>query len=339
MKKSVITPSKMGEDSELDVKLRPQYLEEFIGQEKIKEQLQIFIDAAKKRGEALDHVLFYGPPGLGKTTLAYIVARELGVNINSTSGPVIDRPIDLSAILTNLDRRDVLFIDEVHRLNHVVEETLYPAMEDFKLDIMIGKGPSARSVKLDLQQFTFIGATTRAGLITAPLRARFGVVIRTGYYNHGEMERIVKRSGDILRIKIDDKGVAEIARRSRGTPRVANRLLKRVRDYAEVKADGEIDGKVAERALEMLEVDKFGLDDMDKFILTTIIEKFRGGPVGLHTISVAVGEEGDTIEEVYEPYLVQEGFLERSPRGRIATQRAYECLKIKKDSGKQGKLW
>lgn len=339
MKKNIIAPAKTGEDSELDLKLRPQLLKEFVGQEKVKEQLQIFIGAAKKRGEALDHVLFYGPPGLGKTTLAYIVGRELGVNINSTSGPVIERPIDLSAILTHLNKRDVLFIDEVHRLNHIVEEILYPGMEDYKLDIMIGKGPSARSVKLDLQPFTLIGATTRAGMITAPLRARFGVLIRVGYYNHGEMRQIVNRSADILGIEIEDKGAVEIAKRSRGTPRIANRLLKRVRDYAEVKADGKIDEDVAQQALEMLEVDRFGLDDMDKLILSTIIEKFGGGPVGLQTISVAVGEESDTIEEVYEPYLVQEGFLERSPRGRIATKRAYECLKLRKRSEKQGELW
>ncbi len=339
MKKNVIAPSKTKEDSELDVKLRPQSLREFVGQEKIKERMQVFIDAAKKRGEALDHVLFYGPPGLGKTTLANIVARELGVNINSTSGPVIERPIDLSAILTHLGERDVLFIDEVHRLNHVVEEILYPAMEDFKLDIMIGKGPSARSIKLDLLPYTLIGATTRAGLITSPLRARFGVLIRIGYYTHEEMETIVKRSASILSVDVEDKGAVEIARRSRGTPRVANRLLKRVRDYAEVKADGKVTVDVAKRALEMLEVDEFGLDEMDKSILTAIIEKFSGGPVGLNTLSVAVGEESDTIEEVYEPYLVQEGYLERTQRGRRATERAYECLKIKKEPGKQGKLW
>lgn len=337
--KNLIIPSKTKEDSELDVKLRPQSLRDFVGQEKIKEKLQVFIDAAKKRGEALDHVLFYGPPGLGKTTLANIVARELGVNINGTSGPVIERPIDLSAILTHLGERDVLFIDEVHRLNHVVEEILYPAMEDFKLDIMVGKGPSARSIKLDLLPYTLIGATTRAGLITSPLRARFGVLIRIGYYNHDEMEIIVKRSAGILSIDVEDKGAAEIAKRSRGTPRVANRLLKRVRDYAEVKADGKVTLDVAKQGLEMLEVDEFGLDEMDKSILTTIIQKFSGGPVGLGTLSVAVGEESDTIEEVYEPYLVQEGYLERTQRGRRATERAYECLKIKKESGKQGKLW
>ncbi len=329
----------MKEDSELDLKLRPQFLKDFVGQEKIKEQLQIFIKAAKKRGDALDHVLFYGPPGLGKTTLANIVARELGVNINGTSGPVIERPIDLSAILSHLKEKDILFIDEVHRLNHVVEEILYPAMEDFKLDIMIGKGPSARSVKLELPQYTLIGATTRAGLITSPLRARFGIIIRVGYYNHEEMEKIVRRSATILDIEMEDKGGVEIARRSRGTPRVANRLLKRVRDYAEVKADGRISVNVAGKALEMLEVDEFGLDDMDKFILTTIVEKFNGGPVGLSTISSAVGEESDTIEEVYEPYLVQEGYLERTPRGRKVTERGYECLKLKKRSGKQGNLW
>ena len=339
MKKSLIAPSKTKEDSELDLQLRPQMLKDFIGQEKIKEQLQIFIHAAKKREEALDHVLFYGPPGLGKTTLANIVARELGVNVNSTSGPVIERAIDLSAILSHLNEKGVLFIDEVHRLNHVVEEILYPAMEDFKLDIMIGKGPSARSVKLELPQYTLIGATTRAGLITSPLRARFGIVIRVGYYNREEMEQIVKRSAVILNVQIENEGVVEIAKRSRGTPRVSNRLLKRVRDYAEVKADGRITADIAGKALEMLEVNEFGLDDMDKFILTTIVEKFGGGPVGLSTISSAVGEESDTIEDVYEPYLVQEGYLERTPRGRKITERGYKCLKLKRKQNEQGKLW
>ena len=339
MKKSIVAPSKTREDNELDLKLRPQTLDDFIGQDRIKEQLRIFIDAAKKRGDALDHVFLYGPPGLGKTTLANIVAREMSVHINSTSGPVIERPIDLSAILSHLNAKDVLFIDEVHRLNHTVEEILYPAMEDFKLDIMIGKGPSAKSVKLDLPFYTLIGATTRAGLITPPLRARFGIVIRVGYYNHDEMSKIVKRSAKILNIDIKDDGAMEIATRSRGTPRVGNRLLKRIRDYAEVKADGKISVNVAKKALEMLEVDEFGLDDMDKFILTTIIDKFRGGPVGIHTISIAVGEESETIEEVYEPYLVQEGYLERTSRGRKVTQKAYKCLKRSRNSDRQGKLW
>ncbi|MCD5397972.1 Holliday junction branch migration DNA helicase RuvB, partial [candidate division NPL-UPA2 bacterium] len=319
--------------------LRPQTLEGFIGQDKLKERLHIFIEAAKKRQEALDHVLFYGPPGLGKTTLANIVAREMGVNINSTSGPVIEKPIDLSAILSHLQEGDVLFIDEIHRLNHVVEEILYPAMEDYELDVMIGKGPSARSIKLDLPKYTLVGATTRAGLLTSPLRARFGVINRIGYYNQKEMEKIVNRSSRILNIEIDDEGALEVAKRSRGTPRIANRLLRRVRDYAQVRADNVITQEVADKALKMLEVDKFGLDDMDKMILSTIIEKFNGGPVGINSLAVAVGEEGDTIEEMYEPYLIQEGYLERTPGGRKAAKRAYECLGIRPEKRKQAQLW
>ncbi len=328
MKESIVSPKRMEEDRELEGTLRPQTLESFIGQDKLKEKLHIFIEAARKRQEALDHVLFYGPPGLGKTTLANIVAREMGVNINSTSGPVIEKPIDLSAILSHLQEGDVLFIDEVHRLNHVVEEILYPAMEDYKLDIMIGKGPSARSIKLDLPRYTLVGATTRAGLLTSPLRGRFGIINRIGYYNQGEMERIVKRSSRILSIEIDDEGAMEVAKRSRGTPRIANRLLRRVRDYAQIRADNVITREVADKALRMLEVDKFGLDEVDKMILSTIIEKFNGGPVGINSLAVAVGEEGDTLEEMYEPYLIQEGYLERTSGGRKATRRAYECLEI-----------
>ncbi len=326
--KNIVTPERIDEDRELESELRPQTLGDFVGQDKLKEKLRIFVEAARKRDEALDHVLLYGPPGLGKTTLSYIIAREMGVNINPTSGPVIEKPIDLSAILSHVQKKDVLFIDEVHRLNHVVEEILYPAMEDYKIDIMLGKGPSARSLKLDLPPYTLIGATTRAGLLTSPLRSRFGMLIRLGFYNLEEMHKIVKRSAALLSIKIREGGAEEIAKRSRGTPRIANRLLRRVRDYAQVKADGIITEEVADKALEMLEVDQFGLDSMDKMILSTIIKKFAGGPVGISTLSTAIGEEKDTLEEVYEPYLVQEGYIERTPQGRKATKLACERFNL-----------
>ncbi len=319
----ITSPEVQDEEKEFDSSLRPRTFDEFIGHEKLKQNLKVFIEAAKMRGEALDHVLFYGPPGLGKTTLATIIAHELGVNMTATSGPVIERPGDLAGILTNLKERDVLFIDEVHRLNHVVEEYLYPAMEDYTLDIMIDRGPSARSIKLNLNRFTLIGATTRAGMITPPMRARFGVVQRIDFYSPEELKRIVERSARILKVEIDDGGAFEIARRARGTPRVANRLLRRVRDFAQIKADGKITREVAADALEALEVDERGLDEMDKRIITTIITKFGGGPVGINTLATAVGEEAETIEEVYEPYLVQEGFLKRTPRGREATKLAY----------------
>lgn len=336
MKENVIAPVKTTEDQELDQSLRPRTLSDFIGQQRIKEQLSVFIPAARERGEALDHVLLYGPPGLGKTTLSQIIASEMGAGLTGTSGPVIERPIDLSAVLSHINEKDIIFIDEIHRLNHSVEEILYPAMEDYKLDIMIGKGPGAKTVKLDLPCYTLIGATTRAGMITSPLRARFGLVIRLGYYEQEDMEKIVKRSASILRIDIDGEAAAEIAGRSRGTPRISNRLLKRVRDYAQVKGDGRISLSSAREALKLLEVDEHGLDDMDKFILSTIIDKFGGGPVGLNTIATAVGEEKGTIEEVYEPYLVQEGYMDLTRRGRTATRKAYACLG--REEG-LGELW
>ncbi len=311
------------DDARFEASLRPRTLSEYIGQSKAKENLQVFIDAARARQEALDHVLFYGPPGLGKTTLANIVASEMGVNIKSTSGPVIEKPGDLAAILTNLEEGDVLFIDEIHRLSPVVEEILYPAMEDYQIDIIIGQGPSARTIKLDIPRFTLVGATTRAGLLSSPLRDRFGVIARLEFYNHEELATIVRRSAGLLKVPIEKDGEIEVARRSRGTPRIANRLLRRVRDFAQVEGEGVITRQLADMALNRLEVDNRGLDHMDRLILLTIIEKFAGGPVGLDTLAAAVGEEKDTIEDVIEPYLLQQGYLNRTPRGRIATETAY----------------
>ena len=325
----VIGPKVAGVQEEIiERALRPRGLAEYVGQEKIREQLSIFIEATRKRGEALDHVLLFGPPGLGKTTLSHIIAHELGVNLRHTSGPVLERAGDLAALLTNLEPRDVLFIDEIHRLSPIVEEILYPALEDFQIDIMIGEGPAARSVKLDLPPFTLIGATTRAGMLTNPLRDRFGIVARLEFYNTEELTRIVTRSASLLKIVIEPDGAREIARRSRGTPRIANRLLRRVRDYADVKGTGEISRTVADAALKMLDVDGSGLDVMDRKLLDTVLQKFAGGPVGVDNLAAAIGEERDTIEDVLEPFLIQQGFLQRTSRGRIATALAYRHFGI-----------
>lgn len=326
MEKRMITTDMTEEDIRIEGNLRPQYLEDYIGQEKAKQNLKIYIEAAKQRKDSLDHVLFYGPPGLGKTTLAGIIANEMGVHMKVTSGPAIEKPGEMAAILNNLQEGDVLFVDEIHRLNRQVEEVLYPAMEDFAIDIMIGKGASARSIRLDLPHFTLVGATTRAGLLTAPLRDRFGVIHHLEFYTEEELQTIIQHSAKILGVEIDAKGAAEMAKRSRGTPRLANRLLKRVRDFAQVKYDGKITQEVASFALDLLEVDKYGLDQTDRYILQTIIQKFQGGPVGLDTLAAAIGEDSGTIEDVYEPYLIQHGFLNRTPRGRMVTEHAYHHL-------------
>lgn len=328
MGKRIITTENLEEDKKIENHLRPRLLQDYIGQEKAKETLKIYIEAAKSRGESLDHVLFYGPPGLGKTTLAGIIANEMQVNLKITSGPAIEKPGEMAAILNNLQDGDVLFVDEIHRLNRQVEEVLYPAMEDYAIDIMIGKGASARSIRLDLPKFTLVGATTRAGMLTAPLRDRFGVVHHLEFYTEQELQTIIMRSAGVLGVEIDPEGALEMAKRSRGTPRLANRLLKRVRDFAQVKYDGVITVDVARYALDLLDVDKYGLDHIDRNILLTIIEKFTGGPVGLDTLAAAIGEDAGTIEDVYEPYLLKNGFIQRTPKGRVATEHAYHHLGI-----------
>ena len=328
----------MDDDAQYEAGLRPRTLDDYIGQDRVRDNLQVSIAAARGRGEALDHVLLYGPPGLGKTTLAYVIANGMGVTLRGTSGPVVEKAGDLAAMLTNLQPHDVLFIDEIHRLAPAIEEILYPAMEDYELDIMIGQGPGARSVKVPVQKFTLIGATTRAGLLTAPLRARFGIVHRLDFYNEGDIEEIVRRSARILGVEIDTDASSELAKRSRGTPRIVNRLLRRVRDFAEVRADGKVTGDVARAALKLLEVDAHGFDEVDRRLLRTIIDKFGGGPVGVNTISAAINEEKDAIEDIYEPFLIQAGFLDRTPRGRVATARAYEYFGLKVP-GRDTRLW
>ncbi len=334
----VITPARTDEEAQYEAGLRPRSLSDYIGQDRVRDNLHVSIAAARGRGEALDHVLLYGPPGLGKTTLAYVIGNEMGVAVRATAGPVIEKPGDLAAMLTNLQQHEVLFIDEIHRLPPAIEEILYPAMEDYELDIVIGQGPSARSVKVPLQKFTLIGATTRAGLLTSPLRARFGIVHRLDFYTETDIEEIVRRSARILGVEIDDESARELARRSRGTPRVANRLLRRVRDFAQVRADGRISGAVARGGLALLEVDDRGFDEVDRKLLRTIIDKFSGGPVGINSIAAAISEEKDAIEDIYEPFLIQIGFLDRTPRGRVATARAYGYFGLDAP-GRDSRLW